>query len=77
MDLRVIYTELIQSFPESKMLADALFNLADIYFAAGDVNGAAQLYNHVIDQILNLQFIPMRSISSVGVTTTRLTIKVL
>jgi len=46
-DAKQIYTELIQNYQSSEVLPDALFNMADIYFASGDVDNAAALYNHV------------------------------
>jgi tetratricopeptide (TPR) repeat protein len=47
-DAKAIYTEIIQNFQQSPVLPDALFNLADIYFAAGDVDSASALYGHVM-----------------------------
>ena len=57
-DAKKIYTELIRNYQDSKMLADAIFNLADIYFATGDVQSASDLYSHVIDNYQSASVYP-------------------
>ena len=48
-DAKAIYQELITSYADSKLLADALFNMGDIFFATSNIDAASKYYNYVID----------------------------